>query len=140
MRIISHRGNLNGINPELENNPEHILRICEEHEVEVDAWYIDEEWFLGHDEPLYSIDETFFNDQMWIHCKNLAACSKLQQSHLNWFWHESDKITITSKGFIWCYPQIYIANGITVEYNYNDSLPSCILGVCTDYVDKYKNK
>jgi hypothetical protein len=29
MKIISHRGNLNGINKQLENNPEHLLKVLE---------------------------------------------------------------------------------------------------------------
>ena len=40
MRIISHRGNLDGSNSSLENSPNYILRAIElGFDVEVDLWY-----------------------------------------------------------------------------------------------------
>ena len=74
---------------------------------------------------------------MWIHCKNLEACCCLHKSDLNWFWHENDRVTLTSKKFIWSYPSIYVPNGITVEFGYNKDLPKHILGICTDYPESY---
>lgn len=137
MKIISHRGNLNGKNLSLENKPEHILEVCKKYDVEVDAWFINNEWFLGHDEPQYKIKYNFFNEKMWIHCKNIDASINLYSSDLNWFWHENDKFVLTSKKNIWCYPSIYIEKGITVELGKNNSLPKFILGICTDYPEKY---
>lgn len=137
MKIISHRGNLNGINKQLENNPEHLLKVLEKFDIEIDVWYINNKWFLGHDNPQYEIDYSFFNNRMWIHCKNLEACMMLSNTNLNWFWHENDKITLTSKGYIWCFPKIYVKNGITVEFEYTKNLPKNILGVCTDYPELY---
>ena len=93
-----------GPDKKLENNPEHILNICNKIDVEVDAWFIDNKWFLGHDEPQYEVKKSFFNDKMWIHCKNLDALYFCQNTNLNYFWHEEDTCTITSKGFMWTYP------------------------------------
>lgn len=137
MKIISHRGNTNGINKDLENNPSHIIGVLNKFDVEVDVWFIDNKWFLGHDNPQYEVLFDFFKSNMWLHCKNLQACEQLLKTNLNWFWHENDKVTLTSKGYIWVYPGVYVDNGITVEFGYNISLPKDILGVCTDYPELY---
>lgn len=137
MKIISHRGNLNGIDRNTENNPSHISEVIKRFDVEVDVWFIDSKWYLGHDKPQYEVSSDFFCEKMWIHCKNLDACVKLSDSNLNWFWHENDKMTLTSKGIKWLYPNIYIAGGITVEFDYNKNLPSYIMGICTDYPERY---
>jgi len=137
MKIISHRGNLNGVNKELENNPQHLIEVTKRFDVEVDVWFVDNRWFLGHDEPHYEVEYNFFTDKMWLHCKNLEACCQLTNSVLNWFWHENDKVTLTSKGYIWAYPKIYVPNGITVEFGKTQQLPEYIMGICTDYPEYY---
>ena len=55
MKIICHRGNLNGPNPLTENNLRQI-DVCIEkgYDVEVDLWVGDGIW-LGHDGPQYPI-------------------------------------------------------------------------------------
>jgi hypothetical protein len=56
---------------------------------------------------------------VWWHCKNFAALDKLQGSNLNYFWHQEDDHTLTSKGFIWTYPgkEIGINNVIVMPEN-----------------------
>lgn len=137
MILISHRGNLNGPNKQLENNPNHILDVLKKYNVEIDLWYKNEKLYLGHDEPTYEINFNFFTNDMWIHCKNFEAVEYMQKTKLNWFWHENDKITVTSNGYIWCFPKVYINNAITVELNYNKNLPKNLLGICTDYPEYY---
>jgi hypothetical protein len=137
MKIISHRGNINGINKNLENKPSHIISVLNKFDVEVDVWFIDNKWFLGHDNPQYEVLFSFFKENMWIHCKNLQACEQLLKTNLNWFWHENDKFVLTSKKILWCNLNVYMPNGITVELKYNNNLPKYILGICTDEPDKY---
>jgi hypothetical protein len=49
MKFISHRGNLSGRNPESENSPSYInMALKLGYDVEVDVWYIDGKWYLGH--------------------------------------------------------------------------------------------
>ena len=60
MKFISHRGNVNGPNPELENKPEQILKCLDEGlDVEVDVWVFGNKLYLGHDEPLTEITLSF---------------------------------------------------------------------------------
>lgn len=138
MLLISHRGNLSGPNKNLENNPEHILTVIKKYNVEIDLWCKNGKLFLGHDEPRYQINDTFFIDGMWVHCKNIEAVQYIKNTSANWFWHENDKLTLTSHKYVWCYPGIYLNSGITVEFGYNSNLPKDILGVCTDYPELYK--
>lgn len=137
MKIISHRGNLHGKEVDNENNPEYIKKALRKFEVEVDVWFIDDSWFLGHDKPQYPVDLDFFDKRMWLHCKNIEAFSKLSENReLNYFWHENDKATITSFGVPWCNFGTYINSGITVVFEHKLNLPKCF-GVCTDYPMEY---
>ena len=137
---ISHRGNINGRIEEAENRPDYVedtLRLG--YDVEVDVWFLDNEFYLGHDEALYAIDKTFLNNpRLWVHCKNIDAVLALQYSKVHYFWHENDTIALTSQGFIWAYPgKQPIKNSIAVMPElYNDDLTSCI-GICLDYINKY---
>jgi len=57
MILISHRGNINGKNPTRENSPDYIMEtISMGYDVEIDIWLIDNDLFLGHDNPQYKID------------------------------------------------------------------------------------
>lgn len=147
MILISHRGNIEGRKPERENEPSYILEaINQGYKVEIDVWYVDNEYWLGHDEPEYKISfnwlETHFKD-LYIHCKNLDAVVRFNNppNHINfnYFWHETDTITLTSHSEIWAYPGNQpIKNSIAVLPElYKDDLNEC-KGICSDYIKKYK--
>ena len=57
MKLIAHRGNVNGPDPLTENTPEKIeSAIAAGYDVEIDIWYDEEgKLWLGHDEPTYEI-------------------------------------------------------------------------------------
>ena len=56
MRLISHRGNIKGPNPDQENRPWYIDEaILQGFDVEVDVWLVDDEIVLGHDFPQYYV-------------------------------------------------------------------------------------
>ena len=122
VKLIAHRGNRNGIDVK-ENSPEFLQQAIDlGYDIEVDIRYINGEWWLGHDGPQYQIDSPFNlfdNSKVWWHCKNFAALDKLQGSNLNYFWHQEDDHTLTSKGFIWTYPgkEIGINNIIVMPEN-----------------------
>jgi hypothetical protein len=107
---IAHRGNMLGRNPEEENLPEYINRALNQgFHVEIDVWCFGDKWFLGHDEPQYPIEESFLeNDKLVCHAKNEEAIhTMLKNKNIHCFWHENDLCTITSKGWVWKYPEIY---------------------------------
>jgi len=147
MILIAHRGNINGRFESLENEPTYIdLAIEKGYDVEIDIWYKDNTIWLGHDEPIYPIDIFWLfkrKSKLWIHCKNVEAIVFLQECKckFNYFWHQEDTLTLTSQNYIWAYPgKQPIKNSIAVmpELN-NDDISKC-LGICSDYIEKYKNE
>jgi hypothetical protein len=107
MKIIAHRGLLKGPNKNLENQPHQIQTVLDRgYDCEIDLWVFDDRLYLGHDGPQFNITEQFLKQPgLWIHCKNLSALAYCQNDiKLNYFWHENDAYTLTSKGFIWAYP------------------------------------
>jgi hypothetical protein len=145
MKLISHRGNLSGPNPEQENKPEYIAEALKQgYDVEIDVWFKDNKFMLGHDEPQYEfpfelIDQAY--PKLWIHCKNIDALSKLNEldpngSKVNYFWHENDLGVLTSKSYIWS--TNLINNGILVMPELFDRQPiETTMGICSDYIKNY---
>ena len=107
-KFISHRGNLSGPDKSLENNPIHIAKLKGlDYHIEIDLWVVNNQLFLGHDEPEYKISEDFLKyKNFWIHCKNLEALDWCQGELFlpNYFWHENDRYCLTSHKYIWTYP------------------------------------
>jgi hypothetical protein len=145
MILISHRGNINGRIEEAENRPDYIDDTIKlGYDVEVDIWVIEGVFYLGHDEPQYGITVDWLNkrkDRLWIHCKNIEAVEffNLLFETYNYFWHQEDTVTLTSKNFIWAYPgKQPINRSIAVMPELlNDNVDSCI-GICSDYIQNYK--
>ena len=145
MILISHRGNISGPNPERENHPEYIAEALKQgYDVEIDVWFKDNKFMLGHDEPQYEfpfelIDQHY--PKLWIHCKNIDALSKLNEldpngSKVNYFWHENDLGVLTSKSYIWS--TNLINNGILVMPELFDKQPiETTMGICSDYIKNY---
>ena len=154
-RLIAHRGNLNGPNPEKENHPDYIhAAIQKGYEVEVDLWKMNGDLYLGHDSPQYKINQKYLDliasaDSLWTHAKNIEAFQYLschENLHYtkkwNYFWHQEDDYTLTSLQYIWAYPGKKLTNNsvcVLPERTKCDtlSLQSC-KGICTDYVYEYE--
>jgi len=126
-----------GRNEKLENNPVHVFPLSKRCQVEIDLWRVNDMLFLGHDAPTYKIKQKLFNKNLWIHCKNLSAVEFMSKTKYNWFWHENDKMTLTSKGYIWCFPEVYMKDGITVM-NCASVPPAKLKGICTDFLNYYE--
>ena len=144
MILISHRGNLNGKMPQNENHPDYIDEaIHAGFDVEIDVWVVEGVLLLGHDEPQYGISQHWLNERhskLWIHCKNVEAMEWFNMiGGFNYFWHEEDTLTLTSKQYMWAYPgKQPIKDSIAVMPEiYNDNLNNCI-GICSDYINNYK--
>lgn len=147
MILISHRGNLDGANKSAENNPSYIdIAINKGFQVEVDVWYKENQLYLGHDYPEHKIDFTWLKTRikfLWVHCKNTDAIIffKNVKEIFNYFWHETDTVTLTSLNYIWAYPgkqPIKESIAVMPEIN-NDLLTDCI-GICSDKIIFYNDK
>jgi hypothetical protein len=140
MKAISHRGNLTGPNKEYENSPSYIIEALQEgYDVEIDVWAYENELFLGHDIAEYKISIDFLqNRKLWCHAKNLDAFEYMISKDIHCFWHENEKCVLTSNGVIWCYPGVFLKNGITVMLEREEIIKKDqILGICTDYPLEY---
>ena len=145
MKLISHRGNLIGPNPEKENSPLYLQEALNKgFDVEIDVWVIEGNFYLGHDKPQYGITLEWLDkrkNELWIHCKNIEAMEWFNSlfDTYNYFWHQKDTLTLTSKGYIWAYPgkQPIKTSIAVIPEIYNDDISQC-LGICSDYIQNYK--
>ena len=164
MKIISHRGNLWGPNPETENTEEAIEYALERgFEVEIDLWYDSGKFWLGHDGPRYdfSLDKL----QIWsiianiyVHCKNVSALQLMMEldfiDHTIFpilpFFLDIDSCILLGNNYIWVHPN----NVNDVDINHLEKciavLPKCKSihadinlknwgGICTDYPEDVRN-
>jgi hypothetical protein len=147
MKIISHRGNLNGPDPENENTLKSIFLALEKgFDIEIDTWVIDNLIYFGHDKPTTIIEEKIISqigNNGWFHCKNLEALTLLSKfdNNINYFYHNQDDFTLTNKNYIWTYPEKPISErSIMVNLDVPKLTNYKILpaGICSDYM--YWNK
>ncbi len=141
MRIIAHRGNVYGPDPSTENKPATIRKaISLGFDCEIDVWYINGQYFLGHDYPETPVTIDFlifYSDHLWIHCKHIDSLVRLKDD-FNCFYHDKDIYTLTSRGYIWgninspCHPL-----AIQVMPERSGTLSTNCYGICTDYPYRY---
>jgi hypothetical protein len=145
MIYISHRGNLNGRNIERENDPIYITKAIQGgFNVEIDVWYKNNDFYLGHDMPLYRIPNLDFlkNDKLWCHAKNIDALNEMLKEDIHCFWHQEDDVTLTSKGYMWTYPgkklkskSIVVDPENYIEKWWNHKFEK-ISGICSNYIER----
>jgi hypothetical protein len=150
MIYIAHRGLINGPDADKENNPEWIREVLNMgYSVELDLRYASGKLMLGHDDGIHPVKLDFLLEnrhKLWIHAKDYEALDFLSAGHgLNYFWHDIDNYTMTSYGYIWCYPGKTVPKmGICVQPEWNDGFdptnfkPNCI-GICSKYVEPISN-
>lgn len=138
-KLISHRGNLYGCDPKLENTHAYIENAIKSgFDVECDIWLQNGTLYLGHDAPEHQVDPHWLkNKPLWCHAKNPEALTWMLQNDIHCFWHEEDSYTITSRGIVWCYPGFEIQSGVMVlkTKDFNPYLQETRLsGLCSDDV------
>jgi hypothetical protein len=147
MKLIAHRGLVNGPNKERENHPDQIKEALRNgYDCEIDIRWIDNAWYLGHDNPDHSVPYEFLEQPgLWIHAKNLDALYVLgADAKLNFFWHQEDDHTLTSQGYIWTYPRKTLTkNSVMVMPEWNDTTlanarEADCYAVCSDFVELLK--
>lgn len=144
MKLIAHRGNINGPDPENENSPKYVESAIQQgYDVEIDL-RVGVGLQLGHDKSQYFIDSSWLNtfkDNLWIHCKDFATLTYLTERRFvgyNYFWHQDDDYTLTSQGYIWTYPGKDVSkNSVLVDLEGVNREADCY-GICSDYVGNLK--
>ena len=139
-KFIAHRGNVDGVNLAYENDDAYLKHAYSlGYDVECDLIAHRGTLYYGHDEPQNPADLTFLQQQgVWCHAKNLEALLQLLKMRTNCFWHETDKLTITRSGYLWCYPNTFVNHVKAVWLDLGDAvLPDTIpkiYGICGDTV------
>jgi len=162
MKIIAHRGNLYGPDPETENTQNQAQKCLDMgFDVELDLWYIKKTGglMLGHDGPNMPTDVTWIwakSPMLWMHWKEtdgimwaiygLSVC--LEPLFANHFMHEKEPFARTTSGAYWLYP----GTPITDEMRSAPAIVACLpelapdwdlthaTHICTDYPVKYAEK
>ena len=138
MILISHRGNLNG-KSDRENSPDYIEEaLDQDFDVEVDVWYIDNQFWLGHDKPQYKVSEGFLeHSNLWCHAKNIQALYVMSKSsNIHYFWHQEDDVTLTSRGYLWTYPGKQLTEK-SICVLPEKKLDIEVAGVCSDFIVRW---
>ena len=119
------------------------------YDVEIDVWFINGEWWLGHDKAQYKTTLAFLHTpNLWIHAKSLEALTELckYKDTLQFFSHDSDPVVLTSKSIPWVFPGKPINSSCVIvmpEYvrgAYTDSELKECYGICSDYISEYYTK
>jgi|14BtaG_2_1085337.scaffolds.fasta_scaffold00524_11 hypothetical protein len=151
MKLISHRGNINGENIELENTPDYIDEaISLGYDVEIDIWKDEDGFYLGHDEPIYPIELEWLierKNNLWIHCKDFNSLTELikidtNPMQLKIFYHQEEEYTIISDNHIWAHNIETADNKCIIpllsRYDIENWIPTNVYGVCSDYIEFLK--
>lgn len=144
-RWILHRGLFAGPNRALENQ-EALLwdRLTEGWDIEIDIWRdTSGALWLGHDGPTTRLQNNSLlrHPRVWIHCKNLAALVSMPE-RAHYFVHDVDAATLTSRGFVWCYPGNQPGGGkdvVVLPERSGGCFPQLgnAYAVCSDYLPAY---
>lgn len=150
MKLIAHRGNVTGPNPLKENSLDYIdVALNLGYDVEIDIRYFEEEqkFYLGHDDGQYEVSMIWLVERkykLWIHCKDLNSLKLFSDSPIdfNYFWHQTDDFTLTSKEYIWTYPgkphtykSVIVMPECSVDMSAVKKMGVCdCYGICSDYV------
>jgi hypothetical protein len=143
MKLISHRGNINGLNPDLENSPKYIIdAISLGYDVEVDVRNNEHGLFLGHDYGQYKIDIDWlkkYSEYLWVHCKDIDSVNLLIGEDLRIFFHEKESHTIIhNTNLIWSHNIKESTKNSVIPLLDLESLNKfkrlSVFGICSDFV------
>ena len=151
MKIISHRGNIDGPNSSMENNPNQVDLVLNcGFDCEIDLYYLEENFYLGHDNPTHLVTIEWLverKNRLWIHCKNYSALNKFagDLNRFIYFWHQNDNFTLTSTNLIWTFPgqQLGQKSILVLPESYlnldsfDQETLKKVYGVCTDFPSKF---
>ena len=142
MILISHRGNINGKQLNKENAPFYVNNALKlGFNVEIDVWWYNNNFYLGHDKPMYKIKKEYLQDyRLWCHAKNIEALYQMVNRNIHCFYHQTDDVTLTSKGYLWTSPNKTLTKKsvMVLPEIQNLEIPTKIHGLCSDVIENYE--
>jgi len=143
MILIAHRGNTSGKNSNLENTISYIEEaINQGYDVEIDVCKWDgKHFYLGHDDPGEAVTPEWFTGKpLWVHAKDHIALHELVRRNIHCFWHNTDRYTLTSQGWIWAYPGEPGGKKCICVHPHQRNDWDQFDGLCSDNIEEYKEK
>lgn len=147
MKYISHRGNIDSINPDQENSSKYIDQaISKGYDVEMDVRLVNNYLYLGHDSPDYPVSLPWLlerKDYLWVHTKNFAALDYLIDYDLRVFYHQKESHTIINRcNLIWSHNlseagEKSIIPLLSLKEVQSFNYPH-VYGVCSDFISFLK--
>ena len=141
--LISHRGNLTGKQPELENTPDYInAALAQGYKCEVDVFAYHGKLYLGHDDAQIETSVQYLQQEGIIaHAKNLDALAEMLQANIHCFYHHTDNYTLTSRNWIWAFPgkpgtSVHPCIAVLPE-NYATDVTN-FDGICSDFIAQFR--
>jgi len=142
MILISHRGNIDGVNKLRENKIDYINEAIKNgFDVEIDVWWKEDGFYLGHDEPQYKVSRDFLREpKFWCHAKNVKAFYQMVDDiHIHCFLHDRDELALTTRGYLWSLSETTMTDkSICVMPSLTRDLPKNVAGICCDFVSRYE--
>jgi len=126
----------------MENRREYLIAALESgHSVEVDVWWRNGSFYLGHDAGVELAAPSFLvREQVWCHAKSPNALYALLQINAHCFFHDRDAATLTSRGFIWSFPSSTpTPKSVCVLPEVFKGDPTPFAAICTDFVHRYSH-
>ena len=145
MILISHRGNIDSINPERENTHNYIDEaINSGYHVEIDIYYHDEKLWLGHDNPETVVENKWLVDRaasLFIHAKNHAALEHfLYNTNIPVFYHSIEPhVLIGNTKLIWSHNLAEATSNSIIPLLSEEEAQKAndfrhVFGICSDFV------
>lgn len=143
MILISHCGNLDGSQPEYENQPDYLFKaLAAGFEVKVDVWHDGTSFKLGAEPTYFATLDFLRSEGLWCQCRNAEALRRLAEAgSAHYFWHEQNSYSLTNWGFVWTHPNIEVIPNKSIallpETNTEWQVDQA-LGLCSDVIANYR--
>jgi hypothetical protein len=139
---IAHRALIAGPDHKKENSIQTISSRCQQGlSSEIDIWFHEEEFWIGHDAPRERVTLEFLTSEfLWIHAKNGEAFYKLQKISnekglgLRIFYHTQEHYALTTLGDTIILPGVPDVDGFCYMMPEMDNVtPTVAAKICSDF-------
>ena len=151
MIFISHRGNIDHVDREQENQKHYIQEAIDlGYDVEIDVRKkLNGSLWLGHDYCEYPVELEWLSERrnnLWIHAKNYRALSELIDTDLRIFYHLAEAHTVIANTHVIWSHNLVEANEKSIIPLIDEDLLNFLdgtqkyFGICSDFVKQAKDK
>ena len=146
MKLISNKGNVYGVISEYENTPEYIEKaLSSGFDVKIDLTMIDNKLYIGNEIEKHKLDIDWLekhHNRLWLECKDIKIIERFNQidnrgAYLNYFWHENDLLTLTSRGYVLSYGVEVVGGSVMMLPEINDDTIKSCYGICSNNIIEY---